>query len=439
MTSDDRRGCAECERADKASTITRRGLLQGLMGAGAAMVALPAFETVTARAAFAAGPAYTGDTIIVVSLRGGFDGLSAIVPAFDPNYAKLRPNIAIPSGSLLQLDGNFGMHPGLSSLKPLWDAGQFGVVHATGMIFPDRSHFSAMAEMENATIGSTIRTGWLDRMLALNTVSGPFGAVQMGSSNIPYSLVGEQPVLAVSSLRDFGLDGVNNTVKDRARWSTALRTLHAGTTAPVLESTTTTLGALDTINAITATNYVPANGASYPNSDLGRSLRGVAQLIKANLGLQVVTLDVDNWDMHSGLSYNGNPLGGWMNDNLNDVGDAFAAFATDLGSSFNNVTMLTMSEFGRRAYENGNNGVDHGWGNAMLVLGGGVNGGKVYGTWPGLDAANLDQGDLKVTTDYRMVLADILANRANASTSGIKAVFPDYKGSSALGLTKPLA
>jgi uncharacterized protein (DUF1501 family) len=304
------------------------------------------------------------------------------------------------------------------------------------MIYPDRSHFSAMAEMENATIGSTIRTGWLDRMLALNSVNGPFGAVQMGGSNIPYSLVGDQPVLAVNSMRDFGLDGVNDNAKDHARWSTALKTLHKGTTTPVLESTTTTLGALDTINAITATPYVPANNANYPNSDLGRALRDVAQLIKANLGLQVVTLDVGNWDMHSGLSYNGNPLGGWMNDNLNDVGDSFGAFAQDLGSGFDNVTMLTMSEFGRRAYENGNNGVDHGWGNAMLVLGGGVNGGKVYGTWPGLDDPHLDQGDLAVTTDYRLVLADVLANRCNASTAGVKAVFPGYKGSSSLGLTK---
>lgn len=432
MTSQDRRGCAECERVDKQAQVSRRGLLKGLLGAGAAMVALPALETVSARAAFSATP-YSGDTLVVVSFRGGFDGMSAVVPAFDANYYKLRPSIGIPANSLLQLDNNFGMHPALSSLKPLWDANQLAFVHATGMIYPDRSHFSAMAEMENATIGSSIRTGWLDRMLSLGDSGGPFGAVQIGGTDVPYSLAGGEPVLALSSLNDFSLDGTNDN--NRAKWSTALRALHAGAPASLAEPAGTTLSALDTVTAMTSKPYVPSNGASYSNSDLSRSLRDVAQLIKANVGVQVVTLDVGNWDMHSGLSYTNNPLAGWMADQLNDVGDSFAAFAQDLGSAMNNVTLVTMSEFGRRAYENGSNGVDHGWGNAMFVLGGGVNGGKVYGSWPGLDDAHLDQGDLAVTTDYRAVLADVLQNRCNASTSGIKTVFPDFKGSSSLGLT----
>jgi len=438
MTSTiDRHGCAECAAAERASTITRRGLLKGILGTGAAMVALPALETVTARAAFAAGSAYTGDTLVVVSLRGGMDGLSAIVPAGGAEraaYDKLRPNIAIPQNSLIPLDANFGMHPALDSLTSLWNAKQFAVVHAAGMIYPDRSHFSAMAEMENATIGSTVRTGWLDRMLAFERAGGPFGAVQMGNTNVPYSLVGDQPVLALNSLGDFSLDGPNNA-KEAAQWATALKDLHYGSTSQVNLAVSTVLDALNTIATLTASPYVPANGANYPNSDLGNALRGVAQLVKANLGLQVVTLDVDNWDMHAGLSDQGNPLGGWMHDNLTNLGDCFGAFAQDLGADFNNVTMVTMSEFGRRAYENGSNGLDHGWGNAMLVLGGGVNGGTVYTKWPGLEDAHLNEGDLAVTTDYREVLADILTNRCRVTTSGAKQVFPDYKGSNTLGLT----
>ena len=432
MSSEDRRGCTECERAEKQTQLTRRGLLKGLLGAGAAMVALPALETVSARAAFGATP-YTGDTLIVISLRGGFDGLSAVVPAFDPNYYKLRPSIGIPSDKLLQLDNNFGMHPSLDSLQTLWSNKNLAFVHAAGMSYPDRSHFSAMAEMENATIGSSIRTGWLDRMLSLGDSGGAFGAVQIGGTDVPYSLAGGEPVLALYSLNDFSLDGTDNN--NRAKWSTALRSLHAGAPTALSAPAGTTLSALDTVATMTAKPYVPSNGAQYPNSDLGKALRGVAQLLKANVGTQVVTLDVDNWDMHSGLSYSNNPLGGWMADQLSDLGDSFAAFAKDLGSGFDNVTMVTMSEFGRRAYENGSNGVDHGWGNAMFVMGGGVNGGKVYGNWPGLDKAHLDQGDLAVTTDYRLVLADILQNRCGATHDQItKTVFPDFKGTT-LGLT----
>ena len=271
-----------------------------------------------------------------------------------------------------------------------------------------------MVEMENAAVGSSTRTGWIGRTLGLTTPSGPFAAVQMGWGDVPDSVIGPVPVLAMHDLGDFSIAGVS-TSSDRARWSTALSTLHAGAPAPVLAATETTVGALSTVAAITATSYRPANGAVYPSGDLGDTLKDVARIIKSGLGVQAVTLDVGNWDMHAGLGPTGNPRAGWMWNQLVELGSALAAFAKDMGTGMNSTTVVTLSEFGRRAYENDSNGVDHGWGNATFVLGGGVNGGHVYGTWPGLGVDDMVDGDLAVTTDYRTVLADILRNRVGAT------------------------
>jgi len=435
-TVDDRTGCDDCARAEQASVLTRRALLRGAAGLGAAVVALPALETVSAQVAYAAS--WTGDTLVVISLRGGFDGLSAVVPVGDPDYLSRRPGIGVPAGQTLQLDSFFGLHPGLSDLKPLYDSRKLAIVHATGMPYPNRSHFDAMVEMEAAALGSSTRTGWIGRTLGLTTPSGPFAAVQIGGTDVPESLHGETPVLAMWRLRDFSIDGVGSA-SDRARWSAALSTLHSTAPAPVKDATATTVGALSTVAGITATSYRPANGAVYPDGDLGDTLKDVARLIKSDVGVQAVTLDVGDWDMHADLGPTGNPRAGWMWDKLRELGSALAAFATDLGSRMDSTTVLTMSEFGRRVYENDSNGVDHGWGNACFVLGGGVNGGTVYGDWPGLGFAQMNDGDLAVTTDYRAVLADILRNRTGASVDQLSTVLPGYTGATLLGLTKPKA
>jgi uncharacterized protein (DUF1501 family) len=421
--SDDRACCAEGERA---STVSRRSLLKAL---GVGTVAVAAGPMVGMRAAYAADPGWAGDVLVVLSLRGGFDGLSAVVPLGDPDYAAWRPNIAIPAASTFALDAMFGLHPALAALQPAWNSGRLAFVHAAGMIAPNRSHFAAMDEMERAAPGSAARTGWLDRTLALHTLGGPFAAVQMGSRSIPESLSGPVPVLGMDTIANFRLSGTNNEA-GRTRWANALNTLHSSAPAGLQDAASGTLGALNTAATISATAYVPANGAAYPGGNLGRSLANAAQLIKAGAGLRVLTIDLGDWDMHAGLGRFNN---GWMRDKLVELGAALAAFNTDLGAGMSGVTLVTISEFGRRVEENESGGVDHGWGNLMMVLGGNVVTG-VHGTWPGLAKANLANGDLRVTTDYRAVLADVLVNRTGASLAQAQAVFPGFTGTT-IGVT----
>jgi uncharacterized protein (DUF1501 family) len=412
--------CSGCADDRRARDLTRRGLLRGALAAGAAVAVS---EHLTVRYAAAAAPA-DADTLVVLFLRGGFDGLSAVVPVTDADYYRARPTIAVPQQSTLALDDRFGLHPALAGLKPFWDAGSFGVVHAAGLTSPNRSHFAAMEEMERAAPGSSVRTGWLDRALGLSSVpvdDAPFRGTSIGS-RAPRSTSGPQSEITMRSLKDFALSGADGGA-DQARWATALRRLHAGATPPVGAPALATLAALDAAAALAAGQNVPSNGARYPDSPLGRALRDAARLIASTQPVSVLTVDEGDWDMHAGLGTVGK---GRMRDRLTDLGDALAAFATDLGGALSGVTLVTMSEFGRRTEENASVGVDHGWGNAMLLLGGGVTGGVVHGDWPGLDPANLYQGDLRATTDYRAVLADILVHRCGATTDQARSVFPGW-------------
>jgi uncharacterized protein (DUF1501 family) len=420
--------CGTCAEGQAASGVTRRTLLRGALATGAALAVGPNLGVRFASAATPSG----SDTLVVLFLRGGFDGLSAIVPVTDADYYSLRPTIGIPAPSTLPLSSAFGLHPALAPLKPLWDNGTFGVVHAAGLTAPNRSHFSAMEEIERAAPGSSIRTGWLDRTLGLDpkTVDeAPFRATSLGSRS-PRSLAGPEPDVSFPELSDFELSGAD-TADNRARWATALRALHSDATTNVAAPAFTTLGALDAAAALEAEGYSPA--ATYPDSDLGHSLRDAARLIKSDQEIAVVTVDVGDWDMHSGLGTVGT---GWMHDKLTELGLVLAAFMQDLGPKVDDVTLVTMSEFGRRSQENASAGVDHGWGNVMMLLGGSVNGGQVFGTWPGLSRNNLYDGDLRATTDYRSVLADVLVNRCGATLAEAKSVFPGWTGSS-LGLTTP--
>ncbi|MBI1378695.1 MAG: DUF1501 domain-containing protein [Frankiales bacterium] len=419
-------GC--CEEGARAGRLTRRSLLKAL---GVGSVAIAAGPAVGMRAAFAADPGWSGDTVVVLSLRGGFDGLSAVAPIGDPNYAANRPTIAVPASAAFQLDPMFGLHPGLADLQALWTSGKLAFVHAAGMSAPNRSHFSAMDEMERAAPGSSARSGWLDRTLALHSVGGPFSAVQMGSSSIPESLAGPYPVLGMDSVSGFRLSGAGSAAS-RAKWSAALNALHDQAPPGLHDSAAGTLGALDT--AASLASYTPANGASYPSGGLGNALKNAAQLIKADVGLRALTIDLGDWDMHAGL---GTVDNGWMRGNLLELGRGLKAFATDLGTWLDSTTLVTISEFGRRVQENESGGVDHGWGNVMMVLGGHVVQG-VHGTWPTLAADKLTQGDLTATTDYRAVLADVLVNRTGASVAQVGEVFPGYTGASSLpGVTTP--
>lgn len=411
-------GCPECEA--RTEGMSRRGFL-ALLGATAAS---PLVATQVGWAA----PGYTGDVLVVVSLRGGFDGLSAVAPIADPNYLTYRPTINVPASRTFALDSTFGMSVALNGLKPMWDAGDLAVVVAAGLPNPNRSHFSAMDEIERAAPGSDVRSGWLDRVLGSWNPNGAFDGVQIGYGGMPMAFSGPYNELAFSSLDDFSLSGAWDAT-ERARWIAALTSLHEGAAAHIKAPTTATLAALNT--AASMSDYTPS--VTYPESDLGRALQETAHLVRAKIGVRVVTIDVGDWDMHAGLG--GPEGGGWMYDKLRDVGDSISAFFADLGARSNEVTLVTISEFGRRVEENESRGLDHGWGNVMLVAGGNVNGG-VHGTWLGLSDLGMLDGDVKATTDYRAVLADILANRCDAPNEVLQTVFPGFAGAH-LGVTSP--
>jgi len=395
---------------------SRRSVLAALGLTGAAVAASSALSS---RVAFAATPGPT-DTLVVLSMRGGWDGLSIVAPVGDPDYARIRPNIGLPSSLALPAGGVFGLHPALAPLQPLWAAGSFGAVHAVGQPSGSRSHFRDSEELERAAPGSSLRTGWLDRVLAVRGSGTAFQAVELGSEMVPSSLAGPMPAMAMSSVDEFQLsvwDGV------RPQFRTALAALHAGVTHPVALQASTTLAAVDTTAAMKAAGYTPANGAVYPTSDLGKGLRDLARLIKANIGLQIACLDYGDWDMHHDIGKPGDARG-WMHRQLADVAGSLAAFAADLGSALGRVSVVTLSEFGRRAAENGSGGADHGHGQAVLLLGGGIVGGRVHGAWPGLAAGALDQGDVAGVTDYRSVLGELLQKRCGLGA--LDAVFPGF-------------
>jgi uncharacterized protein (DUF1501 family) len=406
-------GCAD----DKRTTMTRRGVFGRALAAGAAgAFAGLAGDQLSTQLAFAAG-AYTGDVLVLLSLRGGFDGLSAIVPAGDPAYYTARPTLAVPKAQLIGGTSAFGLNPALKPLLPFWQAGTFGAVHAVGQATPNRSHFQAMEEMERAAPGTSVRTGWLDRMLGGNGATSPFNGVSLGSAMPARTLAGPVPDLGLTSIDGFQLYG-----EDPSRpMAATMSALHAGAPAALAQTAAQVTGALATTKKLAAAGYTPANGAGYPDTDLGKALRDVARLVTADVGLMTACVDSGDWDMHENL---GTAVPGKkMYDNLASMATALAAFATDLGSAgLAKVTLVTVSEFGRRVPQNGSGGLDHGYGNAMLMLGGGVKGGKVYGSWPGLATGKLVDGDLAVTTDYRAVIAEILQKRCGVTD--VKAVFP---------------
>jgi uncharacterized protein (DUF1501 family) len=351
---------------------------------------------------------------VVLSLRGGFDGLAAVAPVGDADYARLRPNIGVKATQGIQLSSTFALHPSLAPLKPLWDSGKVGVVHAVGTMDRTRSHFAAMEEVERAAPGSSVRTGWLDRALGLRPRGTVFQGTRFGGASAgPVS--GPFAELSMNSINDVTLP-MTEKAADLTRFTTALKAMHAGSGSALARPTTTAL------SAVAAARKLPVQkaAATYPSgSTLGEALADLAKVIKSNVGLQAACLDVGDWDLHENLS-------GRMAPKLADLAACLAAFAKDLGTHLSRVTLVTISEFGRRAEENGSGGTDHGHGNAMLLLSGGLSAAKVHGRWPGLSPNQLDRGDLAGTTDYRSVFAEVLRRRCGASTTDIKTIFPGF-------------
>jgi uncharacterized protein (DUF1501 family) len=360
------------------------------------------------RAAFAAD-APRKKVLVAIFQRGAVDGLNVVVPYGDKSYAGLRPNIAIKDA--LDLDGFFGLHPALAPLKPIYDAKQLAVIHAVGSPDPTRSHFDAQDYMESGTPGrKTTSDGWLNRALPAQSKPSPVRAVSMGTS-LARALRGSNAAVALQTVDGF-------EVRDPA-----FEAMYANTVDQVMGGAgKETFEALKLMESIRKQSYTPANGAQYPNNALGQSLLQIARLIKADVGLEVAFADMGGWDTHANEPAQ-------LQNLLTQFGTALAAFYRDMQDRMDDVSVVTMSEFGRTAKENGARGTDHGHANAMFAFGGGIRGGKVYGDWPGLAPDQLyQQRDLAMTTDFRDVLGELVVGVPVAS------VFPGYTAPKFRGL-----
>ena len=367
--------------------------------------------------------------LVGIFQRGAVDGLNMIVPFGDKGYYEARPTIAIPrpneTDGAIDLDGFFGLSPRMAALEPLFKRGEMAIVHASGSHDETRSHFDAQDYMESGTPGNKgTRDGWMNRYLHAkeHEKASPFRAVAL-APQLPRSLQGTEPALAIGALNQFGIRAGNQTEV----FASTFEAEYAQAASSLLHSTGK--DAFDAVKLLKGTNpesYAPANGAVYPRSAFGDAMRQVAQLIKSDLGLEVAFTELGGWDTHIQQP-------GRLPGLLDDFAKGIAAFATDMGDGMADVVLVTMSEFGRAVQENGNRGTDHGHGNAMMILGGPVKGGKVYGKWPGLAREQRYEGrDLAITTDFRDVFAEVVTRHLGAKD--ISKIFPGYTYKQPLGI-----
>ncbi|NYD56263.1 uncharacterized protein (DUF1501 family) [Nocardioides marinisabuli] len=403
-------GCAEY------AAVSRRGLLRG-MGAAALTWSVGSAVVSAAGPALAATTTSTatdGSVVVVLSLRGAADGLSLVVPHGDPAYYAARPRIAVPAEKLLVPDGFFGLHPSLAPLLPLWRAGRLAGVHGTGLPVVNRSHFAAMEAVEDAAPGSTERVGWLNRLLGELPGSSPLQGLAAGRAEVPTSLFGPEPVMGFRSLERTRIAGDDKWDPNGTRVR-SLERMWKRSSDPMGRAFRSAMAAVDDLEPARAQ---ADRSAAYPDDDLGRALASVARTLRGDVGVSLVTVDHGDWDMHTDLG----TLGwGRMRREAESLASGIAAFFDDLGSVADRVTLVTVSEFGRRVAENANHGLDHGWGTVMLLAGAGVRGGY-HGSWTPL-GTSLD-ADVPVTTDYRSVLAEVVAARTPASPT---VVFPGFQ------------
>lgn len=401
-------------------SITRRIFLRNGALAVIGTAAVPSFLT---RAAF--GAVENGvrtKRLVVIFQRGAADGLNIVVPHGEPQYYAMRPSINIPRKSVIDLDGFFGLHPSLASFQPLWQQRHLAIVHAAGSPDTTRSHFDAQDFMETGTPGvKATEDGWLNRSLRdlpNKDQRSPFRAIALGPS-LPRILNGPEAAVAMNNINNFSVGGRSAKASPAA---SAFEAMYDHSPDSVLHSMgAETFDAVKMLKAADPGKYSPAPGANYPRGRFGESLRQLAQLIKANLGVQVAFADIGGWDHH----VNEGSTEGQLANVLRDFSQSLAAFWTDLGDLGEDTVVVTMSEFGRTARENGNRGTDHGHANAMFVLGGPVKGGKVYGRWPGLDQSQLYEGrDLALTTDFRQVIGEGVSR--HMGNQNLASVFPGY-------------
>jgi uncharacterized protein (DUF1501 family) len=359
--------------------------------------------------------------LVAIFQRGAADGLNIVVPHAEKRYYELRPTLGIQANNLIDLDGRFGLNQALQPFKKLWDDKMLAIVEATGSPDPSRSHFDAQDYMESGTPGVK-GDGWLNRALPdVNGEPSPLQAISI-SASLPRTLQGDRPAIAVNDIQQFRAN--NDTQAAIARMYTNSRD------AELASAGKNAFAAMNIIQSLNKSPYNPVGGLQQyaQGGELGRNLQQIARLIKADAGVEAAFAEVGGWDHHQAEQ-------GQLNNGLRQLGNALSAFVADMGDRMEDIVLVTMSEFGRTAAENGNAGTDHGHGNVMFVLGGPVAGGKVYGKWPGLEKEQLNEGrDLAVTTDFRTVLGEIVSR--HFGTTNLAQVFPGYSAGEMLGLMK---
>jgi uncharacterized protein (DUF1501 family) len=401
---------------------SRRSFLKSF-GLGFVALGLPPSFLVRAASAEQNG---RGKVLVVVFQRGGMDGLNVVVPFKDPAYYKLRPSIALAEPAAgedkaIDLDGFYGLHPALAPLKNIYDKGHLAIIHAAGSPDNTRSHFDAQDYMEIGTPGiKSTPDGWLNRCLReKSSGQSPMRGVAM-TARTPRMLAGDTATLTISSIDEFRLRN--------EKLSSSLQKLYANSADPLLrqggESLFQAMAMLRQIEA-----KIPESTAIYPNGRFGQSMKQIGRLIKSDVGLEIAFAEIEGWDTH----VNEGGATGQLANRLKELGEGLSAFHRDLGDRMEDVVVVTMSEFGRTARENGNRGTDHGHANVMFALGGKVRGGRVLGRWPGLAPEVLYEGrDLDLTTDYRAICSEVLHRHLALKTS--TGVFPGFRSSGTLGL-----
>lgn len=395
---------------------------------GAAMSA-PSFLT---RALAQANGGGRKKVLIAIFQRGAMDGLNVVIPYGEHDYYNLRPSIGVPrpgsatqggQSAAIDLDGFFALHPALTPFKTSYDSGQLAIIHAVGSPDNTRSHFDAQDYMESATPGmKSTSDGWLNRYLQSNDreKASPFRAVAMGP-NMPRVMQGKAPAIALNNINEFNIRAGGGDMGQAVQGG--FEAMYAQTVNDALrDAGKETFEAMKLLKRVNPTQYQPAAGAIYPRGQFGDRLKQIAQLIKSDIGLEVAFTDISGWDTHA----NQGSSQGQLALRLSELGQGVSALYADLSDRADDVVILTMTEFGRTAKENGNRGTDHGHASVMFALGGSVQGGKIYGKWPGLRSNQLYEGrDLAVTTDFRDVFAELAKNHLGATN--LNAIFPGYQ------------
>ncbi len=395
-----------------------------LKNSAVAMVGVGTVPAWLARAVYAReAPGQRKKILIAIFQRGAVDGLNVVIPHGEAAYYAARPSIAIPrpngsEGSAIDLDGHFGLHPALRSLKPLWDKRQLAIVEAVGSPDPTRSHFDAQDYMESGTPGiKATPDGWLNRAMIAEAQPSAVRAVSL-TADLPRALRGRNGALAVQNVNDFQIKDSHAANMFESMYGTSADRVLNGTGRE-------TFDAIRLMQSIQKRPYAPANGAHYPGGRLGQSLMQIARIIKADAGMEVAFTDIGGWDTHVNET-GAQPHVGQLANLLREFGDSLAAFSQDMGDRMADITVVTMSEFGRTVKENGDRGTDHGHANVMFAIGGSVEGGKVYGDWPGLERERLyEERDLMVTTDFRTVLAEVVSKQMG--NRDLRSIFPGFK------------